>query len=179
MARVITIDLSKRDSVEQAIRELEAFQKEVERKCEKLRSRLADEIRNRAQSGYDSALGYSVVPKYGRGEMFHGIDITVTSEDGANFSVVLATGDQVAFLEFGTGVAFNGAAGTSPHPRGMELLDMKIGEYGLGNGKRKIWGYYDGTELVMTRGIPASQSLYNATVEVAGIIQNIAREVFQ
>ena len=177
MARVIEIDLSKRGSVEQAIRELKEFQIEIERKCEKLRSRLADEIRNRAQRGYDTALGASVHPKYGRGTMFHGIDITVTSEDGDNFSVVLATGDQVAFLEFGTGVAFNGTAGSSPHPKGQEL-GMTIGSYGKGNGKKTYWGYYEGANLIMTSGIPASQSLYNATVEVAEIVQSIAREVF-
>ena len=81
-------------------------------------------------------------------------------------------------MEFGAGVYYNGAVGSSPNPLGTEL-GFTIGSYGLGNGRKEVWGYTgeDG-QIHLTHGAPASMPLYKAVQSVSRDIVRIAREVF-
>lgn len=105
------------------------------------------------------------------------VDVKV-EERGGRLSVVLASGPDAVFIEFGAGVYHNGAAGASPHPKGQEL-GYTIGGYGKGFGQRKAWGYRDGSgNLIVTRGTEAMMPMLNAADRCAEIAARIAREVF-
>ena len=169
MAKTIKMELSL-TSIENALRELEAYKNDFERKDKLFRERLAERLQVIAQANYNSAV-------HGATDVTSPITVSVQSS-GGDYTVVVAEGKQVAFVEFGTGVFYNGAAGSSPHPKGTEL-DMTIGSYGKGRGKRIAWGYRDETgNLVITRGFRASSALYDAVIDVANAADRVAKEVF-
>ena len=82
------------------------------------------------------------------------------------------------FIEFGAGVFYNGAAGSSPHDKGV-VNGMVIGSYGEHHGIQKVWGYYDddGT-LVLTHGVEAQMPVYKADMEIIQKYVEVARRVF-
>lgn len=114
-------------------------------------------------------------------------DVTVNVENrGTNVRAVVASGKTVLFIEFGTGVAY-----PDNHPQAAEL-GMIRGEYGLGHGKQRTWGYYgepgtngivtdkekDGLPLILTHGNPANMPMYESVKQLKEEIAAIAREVF-
>lgn len=75
-------------------------------------------------------------------------------------------GEQAVFVEFGAGVHYNGAAGSSQHPYGVEL-GFTIGNYGLHQGRKDKWSYKDEDGTVhVTHGTPAAMPLYKAGVAI-------------
>jgi hypothetical protein len=104
--------------------------------------------------------------------------VDVVVEDNGNMTLVIANGTDAVFMEFGAGVYYNGAVGSSPNPLGA-ALGFTIGSYGFGQGKKEVWGYMgeDG-RLHLTHGTPASMPLYRALQSVVNDIEQIAREVF-
>lgn len=91
---------------------------------------------------------------------------------------LIVEGKELLFIEFGAGVYYNGAAGTSPHPKGEEF-GYVIGSYGKGHGVQKVWGYYADTgELIPTHGVEATMPIYKASLEIAQNVVKIAKEVF-
>ena len=91
---------------------------------------------------------------------------------------LIVEGKELLFIEFGAGVYYNGAAGTSPHPKGEEF-GYVIGSYGKGHGVQKVWGYYaDSGELILTHGVEATMPVYKASLEIAQNVVKIAKQVF-
>ena len=171
--KVIRIGLNTKD-INKAIRELEKYKQEFQKKVETYQRRIAEEMAIIAARNFGSAtmdekvLGGSRKP-----------NVRVSVEERGNITVVIANGEDAIWCEFGTGVYHNGAVGSSPNPYGAEL-GFTIGSYGKGYGKGKAWGFYDESgELVITRGTPASMPMYNAAQEVTKKAIEIAREVFQ
>lgn len=158
-----------------AIKELENYKKSLDTKAEKLRERIADVVRTQSQNGFEGSL-YDVGVYDGDG---YKPEVSVTWEDEDEKSVlVVASGDEVAFIEFGAGVHFNGTG--SPHPDG-EKLGLTIGSYGQGKGNRDFWVYYDEDgekHKRYTYGTQATMPLYKALCDAADDIVRIAREVF-
>ena len=168
----ITIGLSEQD-IDRAIRELAQYKADFTQKVELLREKVADRLAVEAQSGFNGAVVDDLIkeePKFA--------DVKVSVDNRANLSVVVASGEDAVWVEFGAGVYHNGSPGSSPHPNGAEL-GFTIGSFDKGNGKREAWGYYDeNNELKLTRGTPATMPMYRAVQTVCNDIQNIAREVF-
>lgn len=104
-------------------------------------------------------------------------EVTVSVEHKSGSSLVIASGEDAIWVEFGAGVYHNGSAGSSPHPKGTEL-GFTIGGYGKGDGKKNIWGYYSDGELKLTHGTPAKMPMYRAVQTVCNEIASIAKEVF-
>lgn len=114
-------------------------------------------------------------------------DVSVSVEQrGANAVAVVAVGASVLFIEFGTGVVY-----PDNHPEAAEH-GMKRGEYGAGHGKQQSWGYYgdpgtngvvkvkpNGNAVVITKGNPASMSMYETVKHVEMILPELAKEVFR
>lgn len=91
---------------------------------------------------------------------------------------LIVGGKELLFIEFGSGVYYNGAAGSSPHPKGEEF-GYVIGSYGKGHGVQKVWGYYaDSGELVLTHGVEATMPMYKASLEITHNVIKIAKDVF-
>lgn len=173
MSKTITFDIFDPASIQQAAQELREYSKWVQDKTVELRKRVAEEIRSRAQSIFDSAIADDLI-----GEGAVASEVYVNVEDTGDISVVIAEGEDAVFMEFGAGVYHNGSVGTSPNPLGA-ALGFTIGSYGNGNGTLEMWWFKgnDG-QVHLTHGVPASMPLYKSLMAVKNDIVRIAREVF-
>lgn len=176
MSKTISMTLST-ESINAAIAELRDYQKWLERKADELRERVAELICDGALAGFGDAVVDVLVDGREITERYY---TTVHKETNGDVTAVIAFGPDVTWIEFGTGVYFNGPVGGSPNPLVTENnLPFTIGGYGDGQGKRKAWGFnHPLLGFVITRGAPASMPMYKAEMGVAMDIVNIAREVF-
>ena len=159
----ITIHLSE-ESIKAAIKEVKRYKKWVDEKTKLLIEKLALIGAQEASVRFASA-------------MYDGNnDVSVEVGPTDNGWVITASGEAVAFIEFGSGVYHNPS---EPYPLPRPDGIVGIGEYGKGMGKRQMWGYYDEDQLVLTRGNPASMPMWYATQEMEREVLRIAREVFR
>ena len=169
--KVITVELSTA-SINKAIKELEQYKRDLLTKEKRLLEGLASIGVKEASIRFTTA-------------MYDGVnDVTVTLDKTSNGYAIVAEGEAVAFIEFGTGVYHNsGEPYPIPRPSGV----VGIGEYGQGKGKRRAWFYKGeaGTNgelqkngVVKTRGNPASMPMWYASEEMKNAVLKIAREVF-
>lgn len=108
----------------------------------------------------------------------HYTHVKVQSFGGYSKANLIVQGKELMFIEFGAGVFCNGAAGSSPHPKGA-VNGMVIGSYGNHHGVQKVWGYYaDSGELVLTHGVEAQMPVYKADMEIIQKYVEVARRVF-
>lgn len=170
-------------SINRAIKELERYAQSLEHNCDLFRQRIADEIVNNmdfarclinvwqfVDAGEDQPA--TAVP------ITRSAEVTVTVQENGNVTTIIASGPDIIWVEFGTGVYHNGVVGASPHPKGEEL-GFVIGGYGKGRGKQRTWAYIDpDIGRTFTHGIPAYKTMYNAYIQVRSRIMEIAREVF-
>lgn len=169
---VIKFGLSARD-IDRAIKEITAYKQEFEQKVTLYRQRIASELAAIAELNFANSTVDDIVKGSPRKP-----DVKVSVSEHGNISVIVASGEDGVWCEFGSGVYHNGSAGSSPHPNGAGL-GFTIGSYGKGHGKQQAWGYYDDKgELVITRGTPATMPMYHATQDVLRKAVQIAREVF-
>lgn len=161
-------------SIDKAIKELETYKRDFMEKVDKYRKRIAEEIANSASLNFSSAtMEYTVMGASRKPN----VDVYV--DDRGSIAVVVADGEDAVWCEFGAGVYYNVAVGSSPNPLAPPL-GFTIGSYGKGYGKGKAWGYYDDAgDLVITRGTPASMPMYSSAKDVAKKAITIAREVFK
>lgn len=108
----------------------------------------------------------------------HNTYVKVDSLIGMSRATLVLEGKETLFIEFGSGVSYNGSVGSSPHPKGQEN-GFLIGTYGMGHGSQKVWGYYADTgELVLTHGTKATMPMYEASLKIREKVVEIAKSVF-
>ena len=168
----ITMTLDSR-SVERAIEAVKRYTEDVNRKTQELRKLVARNIAWSASEGFSTAVADDFV-----GEEMRMADVTVTVNDVGNISVIIASGKDAVFVEFGAGVSSNGGAGSSPHSKGEEM-GYTIGGYGHGFGQNMIWGFTDESGHHVTRGTPARMPMFRGVEEASRTIYELAREVFR
>jgi len=164
--------LSERE-ISKAIRELEQYKQEIIQKTDLLRERVAERIAELSRSGFAGAIVDDLVKG---GQRTAQVDVSIDNRE--NVTIVIASGEDAIWAEFGAGVHHNGSPGSSPHPKGSEM-GFTIGGYGKGMGKKDTWGFYEDGELRLTHGAPATMPMYNALKTVCDEISEIAREVFK
>lgn len=169
--RVISFGLSTKE-IDRALRELADYKQEIIQKTELLRDKVAERLAEEAKTGFSGAVVDDLVKG---GQKFAQVDVSV--DNRGSVTVVVASGEDAVWVEFGAGVYHNGSPGSSPHPNGAEL-GMIIGGFGKGNGKKEVWGYYEDGELKLTRGTPARMPMARAVTTVCNDIKEIAKEVF-
>lgn len=169
--KVISFGLSTKE-IDRALRELADYKQEIIQKTELLRDKVAERLAEEAKTGFSGAVVDDLVKG---GQKFAQVDVSVDSR--GSVTVVVASGEDAVWVEFGAGVYHNGSPGSSPHPNGAEL-GMTIGGFGKGNGKKEVWGYYEDSELKLTRGTPARMPMARAVTTVCNDIKEIAKEVF-
>lgn len=169
--RVISFGLSTKE-IDRALRELADYKQEIIQKTELLRDKVAERLAEEAKTGFSGAVVDDLVKG---GQKFAQVDVSVNNR--GSVTVVVASGEDAVWVEFGAGVYHNGSPGSSPHPNGAEL-GMTIGGFGKGNGKKEVWGYYEDGELKLTRGTPARMPMARAVTTVCNDIKEIAKEVF-
>lgn len=112
---------------------------------------VAKDLMEEAQRGYNSVV-FDNESDASRGT------VTVSMSSTEKSSTVSARGEEVTFIEFGSGVYSNvGTVYPLEKPAGI----VGIGEYGLGKGKQRRWVFQDGDKKVFTRGIPAQMCMAN------------------
>ena len=169
--KVISFGLSTSE-INRAMKELADYKQEILQKTELLREKVAERLADEAKNGFSGA----VVDDLTRGgQRLAQVDVSVGNR--GSVTVVVASGEDAVWVEFGAGVYHNGSPGSSPHPHGAEL-GMTIGGFGKGNGKKEVWGFYEDGELKLTRGTPARMPMALAVTTVCNDIQSIAKEVF-
>lgn len=160
--------------IDELIKGVQEYQKWLKERSQALIQRLAEEGYNLVSAGfeqaeYDGTNDYSVKVE--------------PRENGAR--AVVAIGDSVLFVEFGTGIYY-----PDDHPEAAEN-GMVRGEYGQGKGKQRTWGYYgeagthgqeiekkNGKTVVLTHGNPANMPMYKAVRQLEADFERIVREVF-
>lgn len=166
---MVTLDPT---SIENAIKEINEYRKEVERKTKMLVQRLTDLGASIARIKIaDMGAVYS-------GELLSGVGGYFSPILNAGF--VKVTSDHVAFVEFGTGVVGQ----QSPHTNG-EYLAKAAWAYGSGskifttkNGKVG-WIYpTDDGEFRFTEGMRSRPFMYQTALELQKEFPRMAREVF-
>lgn len=173
MGKKISFGLSVRE-IDRAMRELDQYKRDFIRKMDLLRERVAERLADESNKGFSGAIVDDLLQKSGGPRL---AEVTVSVEHKRGSSLVIASGEDAIWVEFGAGVYHNGSAGSSPHPKGTEL-GFTIGGYGKGDGKKNIWGYYSDGELKLTHGTPAKMPMYRAVQTVCNEIASIAKEVF-
>lgn len=165
---IIEINPYDQKSINEAIKKVNQYKRWVNQKETQLLKKLSKYGATRVKVYYSEA-------QYD-GEFEISVDSTVTKTT----ATIYARGSEVAFIEFGAGVYYNGAESYPlPRPDGI----VGIGKYGKGRGKRKAWGYYaeEGNKdsLVITHGNPPAKALYKGMLDICDIALVTAKEVFK
>ena len=174
MPKTITFDPLSISSIGSAVEELRQYQRWVERKAIELAEALS------RVGIYEASYRFA-------GAMYDGTnDVSVErTQDNAGGYTIIASGQAVAFIEFGAGVYYNSGEYPLPKPEGI----VGIGEYGKGKGKRQGWVYPEENGMgsngrvvkpgwVFTRGNPQAMPMYYASKEMQDKLLTVAREVF-
>lgn len=160
--------------IDSALRKLEEYRAQVLERTMKLVERLAD-------------IGVIVASVDFRKAQYDGVnDVTVTKERGDNYAAIVATGNAVLFIEFGTGVYY-----PNSHPDAVSFGYVH-GGYGYGLGKLSSWRYHGQPgssgeyvttdakgDVYRTHGNPANMCMYSTEKYLESIIRQTAREVFR
>lgn len=169
MAKKISISLSQK-SIQNAIKEIEVYKRQLIERNELF-------VRRLAELGIP-IIDQNIAAAQGASDKSHNTYIKINSFGSYSEARLVVEGKDLLFIEFGSGVHYNGSAGTSPHPKGEEF-GYTIGSYGKGQGSKDFWFYYADTgEAVMSHGTESTMPVYRASQEIIRNIRRIAREVF-
>lgn len=155
-------------TLSKAINALESYEKSLESKNQRLLHEVADAISGEASARFDAAQydgNYSVVMK--------------TEFYGDSRSYVVAEGDKVAFIEFGTGGKYPDIHPNATEPW-MEHSSWSLGAYGKGHWDSPHGWFFESEDgkYEHTYGNPANMCLYYSVRSVERKIPDIAKEVF-
>lgn len=152
-------------SIDNAIKQLQQYKQDFLAKEELFVKRLAEIGVSVASTGFATA-DYDGVN-----------DVQVTMTQRGTSAAVVAFGETVGFIEFGTGVKFPEWDNT-----GMEYTPPKHGTYGKGRGANPNGWYFnqgDGARARHTYGNPPAEAMRTARdVMIEKVIQ-VAREVWR
>jgi len=169
MAKKISISLSQK-SIENAIKELNQYKDNLQRKNEEF-------VRRLAELGIP-VINQNILAALGDSDKNHNVYIKLYGIESVSQATLVCEGKDILFIEFGAGVHYNGASGSSPNPKGKEF-GYTIGSYGKGQGNNDFWFYYaDSGESVMSHGTEATMPVYKASIEIIQNIRKVAKEVF-
>lgn len=154
---------------------LNAYRDSLEDRAERLRQLFAERVAWRAASGFSTALTSDIF--VGASPPPSNVSVSVT--DDGDVTLVIADGEEAVFIEFGAGVYYNGAAGSSPHAWGASN-GFLIGQYGKGQGKKNVWALPGSTHdmPILTHGTPAAMPMYHGVQDALVVLTDLARSVF-
>lgn len=162
----IVIDPFKKESINAAVKQLQQYEKDFKAKETEFVRRLKELGVSVATAGFDMA-------------EYDGVnDVLIAETQLGNRAVVIAYGETVGFIEFGTGIKFpewSGSAETGYTP-------PKHGTYGKGRGKQPHGWYFkqnDGAAARHTYGNPPAEAMLTARDKIIEQITTIAREVWK
>ena len=170
MSKLIKVNLFDIKSLNRVIEEIKEYKDDLNKKCALFVRRLAETGIPVIDENINSAEGDS--------NKRHNTYIKINSFGDYSQARLIVEGRDILFIEFGSGIHYNGKAGSSPHPKGNEF-GYTIGSYGKGLGKNDSWAYIADTgETVISHGTQATMPVYKAGLEIRRQILKIAKEVF-
>lgn len=161
MGKTITFDLSP-TGIDSAIRQLDDFRRDFQRKCDTLIEKLTKE-------GADIAkMRVAALGKVYTGELQS--SITGFFDKNTRTGIIRAGAWYAIYVEYGTGVV--GAASPHPEPDGWM--------YDVGGHGDDGWTYYNPNsgKYQHTTGEPSAPFMYQTGKELEKLCQKIAGEVF-
>lgn len=166
MSDKITVRLSSA-GIDKAINQLKGYSDEIDRRVSILIARMV-------VVGQKYAI--SAVGSTGTGDA----KVPISGYRSKDRGVIVAGGNAI-WLEFGTGVYYNGPKGSYPNPLGETTPGIVgIGEYGQGHGANPFgWWFWEGNTLRHTFGVPAQKFMYNTIQELKARFPQMAKEVFE
>lgn len=156
-------------SINQAIREIKKYKRNLEKKNKLFVQRLAE-------------VGIPVIDQtiegQGDSSTIHGTAIRVTGKNGTVTGFLAVSGEDILFWEFGAGVRYNDG---EAHPKAKEF-GMGVGTY-PGQTHVPVPGFWyykpEGSDTyVRSYGTEATMPVYKASLEIRKQMNQIAREVF-
>ena len=160
----ITIDPFDKKSIDAAVKQLEKYKKDfLEKEAEFIR-RLKELGVSVASAGFATA-DYDGVN-----------DVLIAETQNGNRAAVIAYGETVGFIEFGTGVKYPEWDDT-----GMDYTPPKHGTYGKGKGANpKGWWFSTSPGSAQrTYGNPPAEAMLEARNSMVEQVVQIAREVWK
>ena len=171
--RKITVNLNEEGSIQNAIKELRRYKKDVESKTLRLVQRMTD------YGAEIASVKIVSMGAYYSGELLAGVGGYYSP--GLNAGFVMVTSDHAAFVEFGTGVRGQ----NSPHANG-EYLSKAAWSYASGStifttkSGRVGWFYpTDDGGYRFTEGMPSRPFMYETALELQRTFPRLAMEVFR
>lgn len=161
----ITVDPFDKKSIAAALKEIARYEKDFLRKEEEFVRRIKE-------------LGVSVATAHFAMADYDGVkDVLIAETQNKNRALVIAYGETVGFIEFGTGVKF-----PEYDSAGLAYTPPKHGTYGKGKGKNPQGWYFKQSEGAAGRhtyGNPPAEAMLTARDEMIARVTQIAREVWQ
>ena len=179
MARkTIKIDLFDGKSLQQAIKQIEAYRDDLPRKCQEICRRLCEVGQqtalvaiNESPQGKAVTLRMDIDPsKTGCKAMLIGTGKTVTDDKGRTFNLLFG-------IEFGSGIKYNATANPKATEFGMGVGTFPDQKHAF---SKDGWMYLgnDGS-WHHSYGIKATMPMYKAMVEIRRNLDTVIREVFK
>lgn len=159
----VRISITDISSIDNAIKQLEAYQKKMDEKADEIASRLA------SMGATSVSLGFARAIYNGEKDF----DVTVENRGNGRYAIV-ASGETVLFAEFGAGVTYGYG-----HPQAAEF-GMGPGTYPYGKGHwndPKGWWIPKSAGGGHTYGNPPNMPMYNTEQELKNEIERVVMEV--
>ncbi len=161
----ITIDPFDRKSISAAIKKLEQYERDF-------KAKESEFVRRLKELGVSVATtGFSMADYDGTN------DVLIAETQSGPRALVIAYGETVGFIEFGTGVKFR-----EYDSGGLEFKPPAHGTYGKGKGKNpKGWYFkqHEGAAGRHTYGNPPAEAMRTARDTMIEHVTQIAREVWK
>lgn len=161
----IVIDPFDKKSIDNALKMVQQYKKDFTAKEQEFVRRLTEIGVSVATTGFATA-DYD-------GEN----DVRVTETQNGNRAAVIAYGETVGFIEFGTGVR-----NPEYNSTGLEYTPPAHGTYGKGRGKSPHGWYFvpmEGVKATHTYGNRPAEAMLTARNEMIDQVTRIAREVWR
>jgi hypothetical protein len=161
----IRVDPFDRDSIDQAIRLVKQYKKDFAVKEKEF-------VRRLAEIGLSTATYLFHMADYDGTK-----DVVVTMNHRGNKATVVAHGQTVGFIEFGTGVNYREWDGSN-----VEYTPPPHGSYGKGHGKQQYGWWFvpnKGVKAQHTYGNPPAEAMLTARDDIVMWVTQIAREVWR
>lgn len=172
----IVIDPFDIKSINQAIKQIDEYQREFELKEQEFVRRLAE-------------IGVSVARAKFKAALYAGEnDVVVDMNQDGTLATIIASGKAVGFIEFGTGVRHPEWVDTNHAGEGPPYTPDAHGTYGKGLAKNGKWvyrgnpgnkGHVIADDIVITSGNDPAYAMLTARDKMIEEVTRIAREVWK
>lgn len=172
----IRINVLDSSSIEAAIKAMKAYERQAKKNAKKVPEEIAKRSAEKARSAYAS-----YVYDWGEQPVTASVSVKHTGSWGNRTSTITASGPEIGFLEFGTGVTYPtwGSSGDAPSP------DPPVparGSFGRHLGRNHTWYYkpWEGVDTTFyTHGMHPAEGMLSAWRFAKENSSNIGREVFR